>query len=232
MSGPICDKCGKVHLTRHGTPACTAHITQDRDDNGKVAGDPCTQAPRKGGYVCRFHGGSTRHIAKAAQLRLVLGEAEGEIADLMRACDIPEQDPVSGLLEVVRVSGAMMRLLHLKVGELAEDPELHDVLVEGRNGELSVKTVSGRQGFWGLSKDGEMVPHPYVQLLRLWSERYEKACKTALDAGVAERQVRVEEQKGELFAVAVRAILDGLNLTPEQWELAPTVVATQLRALA
>lgn len=230
MSGPICERCGKVHLTPWGTPACTGHLSSDQlGEGGKRAGEPCSNAPRKGGYVCRFHGGSTRHIAKAAQTRLTLMTAEGEIAELMRHCDIPDQDPVSGLLEVVRVSGSMMRLLTVKVGELAEDPKIDE---EVDLDTLTVKRTAGLGGFWGLSKDGEMMPHPYVQLLRVWTERYEKACKTALDAGVAERQVKLAENQAELLATAVKAILTGLNLTPEQWELAPRVVATQLRQLS
>lgn len=231
MSGPICDQCGKVHLTHWGTPACTGHISSDRDD-GKKAGDACTNSPRRGGYVCRYHGGSAPAALRAAETRLALMTAQGEIGDLMRDCDIPDQDPVLGLLEVVRVAGSMMRLLTVKVGELAEDPEVKDILVEGKNGELSTRTVSGRQGFWGLNHQGEMVPHPYVQLLRIWSERYEKACATALGTGIAERQLRLAENQAELVAVVVRAILDKLDLTPDQWERAPRVVATELRQLS
>lgn len=232
MSGPICDTCGKVHLTAWNTPACTGHITSDREEDGspsKRAGEPCSNAPRKGGYVCRYHGGSTAHIARAAQQRLVMMSAQGEIAQLMRDCDIPDQNPVDGLMEVVRVAGSMMRLLAIKVGELDEDPTItEEVDLET----LTVKRTGGLNGFWGFDKDNQMAIHPYVQLLRIWSERYEKACKTALDAGVAERQVKLAENQAELLATAVKAILAGLNLTPEQWELAPRVVATQLRQLS
>lgn len=229
MAGPICDQCGKVHLTTWGTPACRAHLTPSA---GERAGHPCTKAPAKGGYVCRHHGGAVPAVLRAAEQRLALMSAQGEIAELMRDCDIPDQDPVNGLMEVVRVTGSMMRLLTIKVGELAEEPEVREVLVEKANGELTTRTIAGRDGFWGLTKDGEMTPHPYVQLLKVWSERYEKACATALSAGVAERQVKLAENQAELLATAVRAILGGLNLTPEQWELAPRVVATQLRQLS
>lgn len=159
--------------------------------------------------------------------------AQGEIAELMRDCDVgAEMDPVKGLMEVVRISGTMMRLLVIKVGELSEDPEIQEILVEGRDGDLSTKLKAGRDGFWGLSKDGEMVGHVYLTLLKQWAERYEKACATALSAGVAERQVKLAENQAELLATAVKAILTGLNLTPEQWELAPKVVAAQLRAVS
>lgn len=230
MSGAICDTCGRTHLTAWGTPACNGHLSSDRDD-GKLAGDPCGNAPKKGGYVCRYHGGSIKRVARAADTRLAFMSAEGEIAQLMRDCDVQDIDPARGLMEVVRVAGTMMRLLTVKVGELSEEPELREVLVEGRDGELTTKTVGGRDGFWGLDKDSQMAVHPYVTLLKVWNERYEKACATALSSGVAERQVKLAENQTELLAVAVKAILTGLHLTPEQWELAPAVVATQLRQL-
>lgn len=227
MRGPICDTCGKVHMTPWSTPACRAHLTP----SSERAGEPCTKAPIKGGYVCRSHGGAVRNQQRAAELRLALMSAQGEIAELMSDCDIPDQDPTLGLLEAVRVSGSMMRMLTLKVGELKEEPDLEDVLVEGKNGELSTKKIASRDAFWGYNKDGEMVPHPYVTLLKTWTERYEKACSVAISCGIAERQVKLAENQAELLAKAVKAILVGLNLTDEQWELAPTVVESQLRML-
>lgn len=227
MSGPICDKCGKVHLTVYGTQACTGHIS-----SGEEQGRACTNPPRRGGYVCRYHGGNIGVVQRAAETRLKLMEAQGEIAALMAQCDLPDQDPAMGLLEVVRVSGAMMRLLTVKVGELSEDPEVHEVLVESKTGELSTKKVSGLDGFWGYTKDGEMTPHPYVQLLKVWNERYEKACSVALSSGIAERQVRLAEQQAELVGLVVKGILSKLNLTPAQWELAPTVVREQMQLLS
>jgi len=119
----------------------------------------------------------------------------------MYECDIVDQNPIDGLLEVVRVTGGMMRLLNVKVREL------DDIGI------------------------GE-VPHLYVTQLRLWSERYERACKTCLDAGVAERQVRLAESQGELIAVAVKGILTALNLSPEQWASAPVIVEQYLKELA
>lgn len=221
----ICAKCGKIHVTHWGNASCTAH------KRGSDPLEPCSKEPRSQLTVCRNHGGNTILARQFADEKLGLLSAQGEIGQLMRECDIPEQNPVDGLLEVVRVSGAMMRLLTIKVGELAEDPSTNEILIEGKDGALSTKEVAGRDGFWGLSKDSEMTVHPYVTLLRIWSERYERACKTCLDAGIAERQVNLAESQGELVGLAVKGILQALNLTPEQWEIAPRIVATQLRAL-
>lgn len=220
----ICSECGKIHVTWTGYPACSAH---------KVNTDPlepCTKHPKNGMSVCRTHGGALPVNVAAAQERLAFMGARGEIGQLMRECDIPDQHPVEGLLEVVRISGSMMRLLTVKVGELQEDPEVSDVLVEKDDDMITIQRAA-RDGFWGLNKDREMVIHPFVKLLREWTERYERACKTALDAGIAERQVRLAESQGELLATAVRGILGALNLTAEQWALAPKVVEAQLRQL-
>lgn len=222
----ICSRCGKIHLTHWGHPACVAHRANIHPL------EPCTKHPKNGMKVCRSHGGALPANIVAATERLALMSTQGQIADLMRECDIPDQHPIEGLLDVVRVTGSMVRLLTVKVGELQEEPTFEDVLVEGSDGSLSIKKVPTGDAFWGVNHEGEMVPHIYVQLLKTWSERFERACKTALDAGVAERQVRLAESEGELVATAIKGILSSLNLTPEQWSIAPKVVAAQLRQIS
>ncbi len=219
---PVCQKCGRIHVTFYGGPACRAHLTSD-------GVTPCKQSPINGAAVCRSHGGASRVARVKAEERRALMAAQGEIATLMRECDIPEQHPVEGLLEVVRVSGAMMRLLTLKVGELREEPELEEVLVEGAGGALSTRLRARGEAFWGLNHLDEMTPHIYVQMLRTWADRYERACKTALEAGVAERQVQIAERQGELFAAAIRGILTDLDVInhPE----ATAIVRRHLTAL-
>lgn len=210
---PVCNDCQLPHTTWHGYQACSGHIT----GTGKTV--PCKKPPINGHRVCRTHGGAGANVKRAAQEKLALMSAQGEIAELMRDCDVEDQDPVTGLLEVVRVSGTMMRLLTIKVGELNEDPAVREVLVE-RNGDMSTEERATRDGFWALTPSGEMRPHAYLELLRIWTERYERACKTAIDAGIAERAVKVEEEKVALFATALRGILSDLELTPEQEALA------------
>ncbi|RMI47594.1 hypothetical protein EBO15_01450 [Actinomadura harenae] len=73
----------------------------------------------------------------------------------------------------------------------------------------------------------------------MWMELYQservhlaRVAKAALDAGVAERQVRLAEQQGELLAGAINRILDGLNLSSEQWARVADVVPRELRAVS
>lgn len=223
MDKKICDDCGKIHVTVWGTPACIAHIS----GSGKTI--PCKRAPIAGANVCRSHGGALTVTKVKAAERLALMAAQGEIADLMRDCDIPEQHPVDGLLEVVRVSGAMMRLLTIKVGELREEPEINEVLVEGKDGSLTTRKETAGEAFWGLNAQGEMTPSIYVQLLRVWTERYERACKTALDAGIEERRIRLAEDTSETFFKALTAAVAVAGLDPAARAALNQALADELR---
>lgn len=221
---PICKKCGKVHVTWQGAPACKAHL---KHTDPPV---PCSKNKMNGTEMCRSHGGVMDLAHPRTIQRIALMEAQGEIAELMRECDIPEQHPIDGLLEVVRVSGAMMRLLTVKVGELREDPDTREVLEENvKNGDVRIKTVSDKDGFWGLNKDGEMQPHVYVQLLKLWTERYEKACATALSAGIEERRIRLAEDTADTFFGALTKAIAAVGLDPEVRLALNTALAQELR---
>jgi hypothetical protein len=72
----------------------------------------------------------------------------------------------------------------------------------------------------------------------VWIEMYQnerkllaRACKMALDAGVAERQIRLAEAQGQLLADAIRGILGDLGLSPEQEAQAPAIVRRHLTSV-
>jgi hypothetical protein len=62
-------------------------------------------------------------------------------------------------------------------------------------------------------------------------ERCANFAAKAVAAGLNERIVRVAEAQGQLLADVIKAILDRLDLTPEQQKLAPVVVREQLMAV-
>jgi hypothetical protein len=62
-------------------------------------------------------------------------------------------------------------------------------------------------------------------------DRVAHVAKTALDAGVQERQIRLAELYGEVIATAIGRILDGLKLSPAQRTRSREVVRTVLLAL-
>lgn len=218
----ICKKCGKVHVTFWGTPSCVAHHSSD-------SSTPCSKSPINGASVCRSHGGALTKTKVAAAERLALMSAQGEIATLMRECDIPDQHPIDGLLEVVRVAGSMMRLLTVKVGELKEDPEIKEVLVEGKDGSLSTEFVSENDAFWGLNSKGEMTPSIYTGMLATWTERYERACKTALEAGIEERRIQLAEDTSETFFAALGKAVIAAGLDPDARNQLNLALAAELR---
>lgn len=85
---------------------------------------------------------------------------------------------------------------------------------------------------------GSYVEHSNDAQLHLWIVEHQRALfqlarisKTALDAGVQERQVRLAEQLAGQLADVLRAILDELQLTPAQQKRAPAVVRRHLVAL-
>jgi hypothetical protein len=220
----ICTKCGMIHTTHWGTPACAAHIS------GSNPLRPCSKPPKGGRTVCRSHGANLPGLARQAEQKLALMAADGEIAELMRECDIPEQHPIDGLLEVVRVSGSMMRLLTVKVGELAEDTEVQEVLEHNtKTGDIKTRLVAGNDAFWALDKDGQVVPNVYVQLLKIWTERYERACATALSAGIEERRIRLAEDTADTFFSALSKAIAAAGLDPATRAALNQALASELR---
>lgn len=225
MSDPktICDHCGKIHITWHGHPSCKAHKANIDPP------EPCSKPPKGMTGLCRSHGANLPTIAAAGERKLALMSAQGEIADLMRECDIPEQHPIDGLLEVVRVSGSMMRLLTIKVGELTEDTEIKEIFEVVGKDAIKMRQVTDNDAFWGLDKDGQMVPHIYVQLLKIWTERYEKACATALAAGIEERRIRLAEDTADTFFGALTKALAAVGMDTETRQQLQAALATELR---
>jgi hypothetical protein len=67
-----------------------------------------------------------------------------------------------------------------------------------------------------------------------WLDRAAKLAKTALDAGVQERQVRLHEAQGALVVGLIRAIFADpqLALSAAQAAVAPSIAARHLRTLA
>lgn len=59
-----------------------------------------------------------------------------------------------------------------------------------------------------------------------------EVAKSALMAGVAEREIRLAEQQGAILADAIEKILERMQLTPAQLDLIPEVVPSVLRAVS
>lgn len=162
---------------------CNAHKTKGDGLCRRGAGQG-TDHPGVG--TCSKHGGSTtsarKHAAKVKTAR--------EVSELMAAerdllGDNP--DPQAGVMEVVRWRWAYRRVIEQLVEELLDraTPEAVDAAV---------------------LHDGER-PHVLVAMLHEATESHLKACRIAIESGIAERQLRLEEDKLELIASVLRGVL-------------------------
>jgi hypothetical protein len=86
---------------------------------------------------------------------------------------------------------------------------------------------------WKLNTAEEIPPHQeqWMRVHMVERAHMTKVAKTALDAGVAERQIRLAEQQGMVLASAIEDILNRLALTPAQSALIPIVVPEVLRGM-
>jgi len=134
-----------------------------------------------------------------------------------------EVDPAVALLEEVHRTAGHVAWLQEKVREFDEDDLVWGVVEEVDKG-------SGE--FTGTDVTKASKPNVWLDLYRSERKHLTDVCKTALAAGIAERQVRLAEQQGALIGSVIQRILDDLGLTAEQRALVPSVVPRHLRAVS
>lgn len=195
---------------------------RDKDCRGlKVSGKPKCGAKRTGrdgtcdlpaGYgtdhlgfgKCKWHFGNTRALKIAAAKEEMRERFYGDEVSI---------EPTEAILEEIRRSAGHVRWLHSMILRM-------DAQLEGQDPDrvLLQLSVTG----WGKAAWTKMYADERAHLV--------KTAKMAIDAGVAERQVRLAESHGELLATILRAVLTDLKLTPEQQALAPEIVTRHLRS--
>lgn len=206
---PLCEKCQRQHVNiAHKLRSCNGH---------NRLGGPCGQMPIRGGTVCRLHGGAVGAVKKKALERRQLKFVEGKIAKLLAECDVETQHPLDGLLDVVRQSGAMVRMLAGMVGEL--DP--HNPVIRG------MPVASGT--FTGPDHLGDGAPNVLLTLYGQWADRYARACKLALDANIDERLLRNAEATSDAMFKALGRAVEAAGLTAEQSGRLRGTLASELR---
>jgi hypothetical protein len=222
-TGTVCGKCHVRHVDKDGRPTCNGHKRRVKPPK------PCKRPPISGGAVCDLHGGQFSQVQRKADMRVAWERTEGEVAKLLRECDLPDQHPIDGLLEVVRHSGAMMRLLGSLCAALDLDPgEVHVTITE--NGDVA--KWGDDNGLYGFNHKGDQATHILVSMYGQWADRYARACKTALDANIDERLVRNAESTTNAVFVAVTRALDKAKLEPAQAQEFSIALADELRKLA
>lgn len=176
---------------RRDKPLCGA---QKRQGEGTCARPAGWGTDHVGVGFCKLHGGATRNHKTAAKLEKARQAVETYGLPRVVAPDV-------ALLEEVHRSAGHVAWLARKVAEHDEDD-----LVWG----LVETTEKNATEFPGTDRVEKAVPSVWLTLYQQERKHLAAVCKSALDAGVAERQVRLAEQQGQLMAGTVQRIADAL----------------------
>lgn len=235
-------------------PLCTGHVEEcvnpdclwrggNRPDRpctkcgSQVALRPCRSYPRIGQTKCHAHGGNTPQAEAAAYRRTTETEAlvaAGKLAELLDLNDPDDLHPIDGLLEAVRRSVRMARALDTMVRGLDLYPEVgFEIVGDGLHlgGDTGLRWISTNQPLFGPDHQGDGRPHVLIDMLRVWTELAAKACKLALDAGIDERRLQMEEAETDQLLGAVMRALATIEATVPQQEAFTMALAGELRAL-
>lgn len=201
---------------------------------GEVRRRPCRQAPRIGQQVCNAHGGRSPQAIAATEQRAELDRIAGQVAELLDHYDQPDEHPLEGLLAVVRRTGAMVRVLEHLVRGLDLHPIVSvEVVGDGYNagGDTGERWRTENNALYGADSKGDGKPHVLVEMYRVWTADHAKACKLALDAGVDERRLRLEEAEVDQLFLALTRALQTAGLSVAQQEALNDALAHELRQL-
>lgn len=127
-----------------------------------------------------------------------------------------EITPEAALLQEVHRTAGHVSWLGLEVEQIEKANLVGPVGSEGTND----SGVTFHPGY---------KPSVWIELYQSERAHLARVCKMAIDAGIAERQVRIAEQQGEMLAGAIRAILEDLGVAGHP--KAPEVVRRHLMAL-
>lgn len=176
-------------------------------------------ARRKDGTTCRLPAGwGTDHVGVGqckkhlgnTRAHRVAGARELVARRMLSGLDNPSGavEPTLVLLEEVRRSQSIVSWFDhlLRENEIGSD-------------DLFMLT---EQGF---------KPRAFMEVYERERSHLAKVASLTIGAGVAERLVRVEEEKGRQLALAIQGILKDLELSPAQKQKVPTIVRKHLQAI-
>ncbi len=176
-------------------------MTSKRCIRHKANGEPCPNWAMHGQQVCGSHGGrSPQAKAKAAE-RLALAKAHKYLQQLGE--DVPHRDSYEALQA------------------LGNDASLLVNLLRGVVANLETVSVDGGAGV------GEQI-RGQVQAYLAAMTRAESVHGRILSLNLEDRRVRIEEEKAQFIADAMKAALDAAQLTPEQQDRAMVVLRQRL----
>lgn len=196
-----------------------------RTQKGK--GPPCRRTAgwgtnHPGVGRCKNHGGSSPR----AQLSGVIELARREAAVMGVPLDI---DPHEAILECIRISAGEVQYASERIAELEEADAVGAIVTTH---ERPLKHEKGAESYSETVVEtmrGQPAAHIWIEIRHQAMDRLAKYSKTALDAGVDERRVRIAEAQAMMLAAAIRGILEDLGVAdnPE----APAIMRKHLTTL-
>ncbi len=204
---PTIDKPKRDWRRRDARGAKCGSKTRSGGTCGRPAGAG-TDHPGHG--HCKLHGGNTQNGQKFAARQQVL-ELGGEL----------DMEPHEAILLAVRKAAMQVAFCAARVAELREE----ELLAE------RVKVVRDADGSTRVEKTNEQHLNVWVRLHQEAVRDLSHLAKVAVDAGVAERQVRLAEQLVGDIAAVLRAYTDQLELTAAQKKRAPAAARAALQLI-
>lgn len=225
-------ECLRVPPCGHRHASCKGHTKRRRDpDTGQHL--PCEKWARVGHTVCAYHGLTHRQIA--------LGKAkvEGE-RQMVEAREKMERAAKSfGLAVVISPQQALLDEISRTAGHV----QWLAGVVQNLSDEEIVFGVGSEEHKTGVGETGDAVdlttvtkvaaPNVWVKLYQQERSHMVHVAKVAISCGIAERQVRIAEEQGQMIAGMLRAIFEdpSLELTEVQLVQARTVASLHLRKM-
>lgn len=208
----ICARCGQVHVTRTGAPACTGHVqhcsacgwsSRNRlgqpcvECGGEVVERPCRDFPVRGAKVCDDHGAGAPQVRRRARRTVAKARLEGEVAAIRAELGtaVDGLDEAGVLREAVHRARVEAKVYELAVGGLG--------LVPGTD-------AAGKGALVGADHLGDLRTHPLVAQYERWNAEAGRLAKMAIDAGVARDRLELEEATLQQVTVAMRGFARAL----------------------
>lgn len=195
-------------------PRRRAHECRATIRSGPRKGEKCRAYAVHGSTCCRAHLRNPQARALAAVRAEVDQWVPGDIVD----------DPGELLLRLVTQSARRADMLARRLATAVDDAggDLAAAMV----GDTMVTTAEG-----DTVKVGEYV-RGLAQLEAAERDRAHRFAEKAVAAGLAERQVRLAEQRGGMLAEVLAAVLERLDVPPEVIDQVPDLLDEEAARLA
>lgn len=187
------------------------------------SGKRCTRTAgwgteHKGWGTCRYHGGTSPSHNKKAMRDMVIATRGAFFGSPIK------QSPEQVLLDEVYRTNGYVAWINNRISEF-------DLLELDAEGKPTPESLELAPDLRYMIKIG--YSPAALHLLHQWErDHLVKVAGACLSAGIAERLVRLEEERGRMVGAAFQQLIDGLELTGEQKARAPMLMRQALMELS